>query len=115
LEPAEAGTPSGVVTGPLAVRVGEGASTAAAALEGSGVAFAVRRVESNAFTGESTETVERRTLATPARVTALAIDARQRDLYAGTADGQVLRFDLRGGEAPPEIFSWAPASRRSAC
>ncbi len=49
--------------------------------------------------------VERRTLATPARVTALAIDARQRNLYAGTADGRLLRFDLRGGEAPPEIFS----------
>jgi phosphate transport system permease protein len=103
--PAEAGAPSGVVAGPLAVRVGDGATTAAAALDGSGVALAVRRVESNAFTGESSETVERRSLATPARVTALAIDARQRDLYAGTADGRVLRFDLRGGEAPPEIFS----------
>jgi phosphate transport system permease protein len=105
LPPVERGASPPVVAGPLAVRVGDGATTVAAALEGDGIALALRRVESNAFTGESTETVERRTLATPARVTALAIDARQRDLYAGTADGQVLRFDLRGGEAPPEIFS----------
>jgi phosphate transport system permease protein len=86
------------------VRLDAGATAAAGALEGSGIALALRRVESNAFTGESTESVERRMLATPARVTALAIDARQRDLFAGTADGQVLRFDLRGGDALPEIF-----------
>ena len=110
LPPAEPGAPLVVVAGPLAVRVGDGATTAAAALAGSGIAFAVRRVESNAFTGESTETVERRTLATPVRVTALAIDARQRDLYAGIADGRVLRFDLRGGDAPPEIFSAGSAA-----
>jgi phosphate transport system permease protein len=96
---------SPAIAGPLALRLDVGATTVAVALEGSGVALALRRTETNAFTGESAETVEYRTLATPARVTALAIDARQRDLFAGTADGQVLRFDLRGGDAPPELFS----------
>ncbi len=105
LSRAEANPKPPAIAGPLAVRIDGAATAAAVALEGSGVAFALRRVESNAFTGESTETVERRILATPARVTALAIDARQRDLFAGTADGQILRFDLRGGDAPPEIFS----------
>jgi len=104
LPPAEPNAPLPAIAAPLAVRVDAGATAAAVALEGGGIALAVRRVESNAFTGEATETVERRMLATPARVTALAIDARQRDLFAGTADGQVLRFDLHGGDAPPEIF-----------
>jgi phosphate transport system permease protein len=93
-----------VIAGPLAVRLDAAATSTAAALEGGGVALSVRRVESNAFTGESTESVERRMLPTPARVTALAIDARQRDLFAGTATGEVLRFDLRGGDVPPESF-----------
>jgi phosphate transport system permease protein len=101
----EPGVAPPALAGPLALRLDAGAETAAVALEGSGIALALRRTETNAFTGESAETVERRVLATPARVTALAIDARQLDLFAGTADGQVLRFDLRGGDAPPEIFS----------
>ena len=92
------------IASPLALRIEAAATTAAVALEDSGIALALRHVESNAFTGESTETLERRILATPARVTALAIDARQRDLFAGTADGQLLRFDLRGGDTPPELF-----------
>ena len=99
------GAASPVIAGPLALRLDAGATTAAVALADGGIALALRRVESNAFSGESTETVERRILATPTHVTALAIDARQRDLFAGTTDGQVLRFDLRGGDAPPEIFS----------
>ncbi len=102
LPPAEPNATLPAIAGPLALRIDAAATTAAVALEGSGIALALRHVESNAFTGESSETEERRILATPARVTALAIDARQRDLFAGTADGEVLRFDLRGSDAPPE-------------
>jgi phosphate transport system permease protein len=105
LAPAEPGIVEPAVAAPLAVRVGDDASTAAAALGGSAIALAVRRVESNAFTGEWTESVERRVLATPARVTALAIDPRQQSLFAGTATGSLLRFDLRSADAAPELLA----------
>ncbi len=110
LAPAEAGAPQRTVTAPLAVRMDDGTSTAAAALDGTGIALGVRRVESNAFTGESTESLERRSLATPARVTALAIDPRQQNLFAGTADGRLLRFDLGNADAPPEQASASGAA-----
>ncbi|RIL01656.1 MAG: ABC transporter permease [Proteobacteria bacterium] len=90
------------VAGPLAVRAGGDAQAGAAALAGGGVALVQRRSERNAFTGETTESLERRVLATPAPVTALALDPKQEQLYAGTADGRLLRFDLRAGVAEPE-------------
>lgn len=83
------------VTGPLAVRMGAELATAAAPLRAGGIALVRQRSERNAFTGETTASTERRTLATTETVTALALDAKQESLFAGTARGAVLRFDLR--------------------
>ena len=93
------------VAGPLAFRTDGARLTAVAARTDGSLAFVRRSVESNAFTGESTESLERRVLASSGRVTALALDARQEQLYAGTDDGRLLRFDLRSADAPPETVS----------
>jgi phosphate transport system permease protein len=98
------------VAGPLALRADGGRITAATALAGGGIALLARRVEENAFTGETRETSERRTLATPGPVTALALDAKQEQLFAGTRDGAVLRFDLRGSAAEPEGIEAGPSA-----
>jgi phosphate transport system permease protein len=90
---------------PFALRADDALVSAAAVLADGSLALVRRSVESNAFTGESTESVDRRRVATPAAVTALAIDPRQERLYAGTADGHVLRIDLRDASAQPEIVS----------
>lgn len=90
---------AGAVAGPLALRMDAALSTAAAPLSAGGIALLQRRSERNAFTGATTESVERRTLASAGTVTALAIDPKQQNLYAGTARGAVLRFDLRTGDA----------------
>lgn len=88
---------AGAVTGPLALRMGEEAATAAAPLRAGGIAIAQRRSERNAFAGEVTESIERRSLTSAGTLTALALDPKQETLYAGTASGAVLRFDLRSG------------------
>lgn len=99
-------TPPGeAVPGPLAFRSNGERITAAAALANGSLALVRRSVESNAFTGETTESLVRQTLAVDARITALVIDPRHEHLYAGADDGRLLRFDLRGADAPPEIVS----------
>ena len=89
---------AGSLGGPLAARMSGDVATAAAPLRTGGIALAQQRSERNAFTGEVAESIERRTLATSETVTALALDAKQENLYAGTASGAVLRFDLRAGD-----------------
>jgi phosphate transport system permease protein len=96
---------SATVEGPLAFRSDGERSAAAVALAGGSVALARRSVETNAFTGESSESASRSLVAVGAPVAALAIDPRQEQLYAGTRDGRVLRFDLRQDAAEPEVVS----------
>jgi phosphate transport system permease protein len=103
--------PAPVASGaPFALRADDVQLSAAGVLADGSLALVRRTVESNAFTGESTESLDRRRVATPAPVTALAIDARQERLYAGTADGHVLRVDLRDATAQPEVVSAGDAA-----
>jgi phosphate transport system permease protein len=95
---------------PFALREEGGVITAVAVLGDRSIGLVRRSVESNAFTGESTEAIVRRVLPAPAAVTALMLDARQERLYAGTADGRLLRFDLRSPDAAPEIVSAGDAA-----
>ena len=92
--------PPGPAIRALALRAGD-TTTLAAALADGRVALVRREAEHNAFTGETSVTSERRALAAPAPVSALALAPDARDLYAGTDDGQVLRFDLRGASVEP--------------
>jgi len=101
LDAAEAGD----VAAPLALRSDGATLSAAAAFGPDSIALLRQASERNAFTGETTETSERRTFAAGAAIRALTIDARQEQLYAGTADGRILRFDLRNANAAPEIVS----------
>jgi phosphate transport system permease protein len=95
--------------GPLAVRMDGGVATAAAVLGDGGIALLQQRSEKNAFTGEVTGSSERRLLATPEPVTAIALDAKQENLYAGTAGGALLRFDLRASaDVPAESVETGP-------
>lgn len=82
----------------------DGNSTAAAVLADGHLAVAHRAVEQNEFTGESTETVGRAETAAPGKVTALVIDPGQKNLYAGTAGGDLLWWPLADGQ-PGELRS----------
>jgi phosphate transport system permease protein len=81
----------------------EGAALAAGVLaDGSTLALVRRAVEENAITGETTETLSRFETRAPGRVTALVIDPDQRNLYAGTAGGDLLWWPLQDGQ-PGEV------------
>jgi phosphate transport system permease protein len=101
----------GALGAPLAIRAAAAATAAAAARGDAGIALALRTSESNAFTGETTVSLEHRALATPGRVTALAFDSQQRNLYAGLEDGSLLRFDLQGATEPEVVSAGASPIR----
>jgi len=90
----------GAAIAALAVRGGD-ATTVAAALADGRIAVVQRQLERNPFSGEVTERRERRLLEAPAPVAALELGADGLDLYGGTRDGRVLRWDLRAGAAQP--------------
>jgi len=77
---------------------GDGNAIAAAVLADGRLAVARRGVETNEITGESSEEVSRAEVDFPGRATALIIDADQRNLYAGTAAGDVLWWTLQQGQ-----------------
>ena len=79
-----------------------GSATAAAVLESGRIAVVRRGVEENAITGESTESISRGEAAAPGRITAMVIDPDQRNLFAGTAAGDLLWWTLRDGQ-PGEL------------
>jgi phosphate transport system permease protein len=88
--------------GPFAAQIDDqGAATAAAMLTGGKLAklAVVRRAtEKNEMTGETTEALSRAEIAVPGRVTALVLDPQQRNLYAGTAGGELLWWPLEGAQ-----------------
>ena len=89
--------------GVFAAQLGEdGGSIAAAVLSGGRVAVVRRAVETNEFTGETTESLARAEVEPPGRITAMAIDPDQRNLYAGTAGGEILWWPLQDGQ-PGEL------------
>jgi phosphate transport system permease protein len=80
----------------------DGNTLAAAALADGRLAVVRRAVEKNEITGEATGTLHRAELDAPGRITALVIDAVQKNLYAGTAGGDLLWWTLADGE-PGEL------------
>jgi phosphate transport system permease protein len=81
----------------FATRQGGDSLTVAAELADGTLALVRRSVEEN-FLGETTESVERSAREVPYDLTALAIDADQRNLYAGTSGGELLWWPLDGGQ-----------------
>jgi phosphate transport system permease protein len=80
----------------------DGNTAAAAALADGRLAVVRRAVEKNEITGEATGTLHRAELDAPGRITALVIDAVQKNLYAGTAGGDLLWWTLADGQ-PGEL------------
>jgi phosphate transport system permease protein len=76
----------------------QGAATAAAVLAGGKLAVVRRATEKNEMTGETSEALSRAEIAVPGKVTALVIDPQQRNLYAGTAGGELLWWPLEGAQ-----------------
>ncbi|MBW8879091.1 MAG: ABC transporter permease subunit [Acidobacteria bacterium] len=80
----------------------EGAATAAAVLADGKLAVVRRALEKNEMTGESSESLSRAEIAVPGQVTAMVLDPQQRNLYAGTAGGDLLWWPLEGAQ-PGEL------------
>jgi phosphate transport system permease protein len=99
--------PAGRPLGEITAQVDDsGGSTAAAVLADGSLAIARRSVEENSMTGEKTESVARFTAAAPGQVTTLVLDAAQKNLYAGTAQGRLAWWELTGGQpGEPKIVS----------
>lgn len=76
----------------------DGNVLAAAALADGKLAVARRSVEKNEITGEAAESLSRAEVEAPGRITALVIDAAQKNLYAGTAGGDLLWWTLQDGQ-----------------
>jgi phosphate transport system permease protein len=89
--------------GPFAAQRDEdGNATAAAVLADGRLAVVRRAVETNEMTGESTESLGRAESPVAGRITALILDPSQRNLYAGTAGGDLLWWPLQDGQ-PGEV------------
>jgi phosphate transport system permease protein len=91
--------------GPYAAQLdADGNALAAAALADGRLAVVHRGVEKNEMTGETTEAIGRAELEAPGRITALVIDFTQKNLYAGTAGGDLLWWSLQNGQ-PGDLHS----------
>jgi phosphate transport system permease protein len=75
----------------------EGTATAAGILADGRLAVVRRSLTENMMTGETRETLGRAEVEVPQRVTTLLVDAEQRNLYAGTAGGELLWWPLEEG------------------
>ncbi|HKI05581.1 MAG TPA: ABC transporter permease subunit [Thermoanaerobaculia bacterium] len=80
----------------------DGNATAAAVLAGGRLAVVRQSVEKNEMTGEATATLGRAEVAVPGKITAMVIDPVQRNLFAGTASGELLWWPLEDGQ-PGEV------------
>ncbi len=80
-----------------AQRSEDGSATVAAQLADGRLAVVRRSVQENEMTGESAESLERFEADSPAGLTTLVMDADQRNLYGGTAKGEILWWRLEGG------------------
>ena len=79
----------------------EGNATAAGILAGGSLAVVRRSVTENMMTGETSESLGRFEVQVPQRVTTLLVDSGQRNVYAGTAAGELLWWPLAEGEPGP--------------
>jgi phosphate transport system permease protein len=76
----------------------DGNVLAAGALADGKLAVARRSVQKNEITGEATASLSRAEVDAPGKITALVIDAPQKNLYAGTAGGDLLWWALENGQ-----------------
>ena len=83
----------------------EGNGFAAAVLASGSLVVARLETTENMLSGESSATVEIEAQALTSPLTALMIDHRQRDLFAGTARGELLWWDLRNALPQPAVVS----------
>ena len=89
--------------GPFAAQLDADGNTMAAAVLADGRLAVMRRgIEKNEMTGEETPTLTRAEIDAPGRVTALVIDPTQKNLYAGTAGGDLLWWTLQDAQ-PGEL------------
>jgi phosphate transport system permease protein len=79
----------------------DGNATAVAELADGTLAVVRRASETNEITGEATESVTRQEAKLPAPLTALFLDSAERNLYAGTEDGEILWWPLEEGTPGP--------------
>jgi phosphate transport system permease protein len=97
--------PAGQAVGPFTVTVdGAGAGLAAAVLADRTLTVVARTMEESFATGEATESWQRRVLPLPRTVDRLLVDPARQNLYAGTAEGDVVWWPLgAAGEARPQV------------
>ncbi len=89
---------------------GDGLTTAAAQLADGTISIVRRTVEENAMGGEGEETIDMFTAESPYRLTAMIMDVEQRNLYAGTAEGQIVYWRLADGQpGQAQVSSAGPA------
>jgi len=91
--------PEGRPLGAFSAQVGDsGSISAAAQLADGSLVFARREASENAFTGEVETSEDRFPLATVPTLSVLALDHDARNLYGGTAGGDLYWWSLGGGE-----------------
>jgi len=90
----------------FSVHAGRDRASAAAQLADGSLVVVRRAVETNDFTGETTESVDRLEVPAAPGLASLLLDRAGRNLFGGTADGRLLWWHLdSGAEAPPEVVS----------
>ncbi|HEY0557491.1 MAG TPA: ABC transporter permease subunit [Thermoanaerobaculia bacterium] len=82
----------------------DGNALAAAATADGRLAVVRQSVTKNEITGEATASLSRAEVEAPGRITALVIDFPQKNLYVGTAGGDLLWWALQDGQ-PGELHS----------
>jgi phosphate transport system permease protein len=103
--------PAGRPLGTFSVQAGTDRAAAAAQLTDGSIAVVRRAVETNDFTGESVESIDRLDLPVAPPLSALTIDRDARNLYGGTVDGRLFWWHLDlGAETPPEVASASPSA-----
>jgi phosphate transport system permease protein len=88
----------------------DGNATAAGILADGRLAVVRHSLTENLMTGETSETLARAEVEVPQRVTTLLVDAAQRNLFAGTAGGELLWWPLEEGTPGPVRASSAGTS-----
>jgi phosphate transport system permease protein len=92
--------------GAFSVLAGSARAAAAAQRADGSIGIVRRAVETNDFTGETSESVDQLDLPAAPPLASLLLDREARNLYGGTVDGRLFWWHLDlGVEAPPDVVS----------
>ncbi len=92
--------------GSFTVQAGAGRDAVAAQLADGTIGVVRRAVETNEFSGETSETLDRLDLPPAPKLSSLLLDREARNLYGGTVDGRLFWWHLDlGADAAPEIVT----------